>query len=375
MNSENGRTKRIIIFTATLIAAVLFVCFVVPRLIIWTLPFIVAFFIAKIIEPVVEFLSEKVKVPRKISSALVVVIVIALLVWLVSEIVGRIVTEIGNLVGQSDYISGLIANAFMSWRNVLLSHSGEGFREYIDSLLDWDNIATVISDYLTGYIWPTVEKLLSIVKSLPRIIIFIVALFLGTYFISSDKEPINETIKKIVPKRLHPHIRTVKNGMAHAMLAYIRAQLILMCVTFTELLIGFLIRGGNIANYALLLALVISIIDALPILGTGTVLIPWGVGAIISGDTNLGLYLLALYLICLFVRQMLEPRVLSVQIGLHPLVTLMTMYAGLKITGFLGMILGPVIAVIIKNLYDGGFFKTIYSWLLTGNAETEHSSV
>ena len=369
MNPEKGRTKRILLFSAIILTAVLFVCFLLPSVIILTLPFILAFFIAKIIEPLVIFLNKKLKVPKKIASAFVVGIVIALLVWLVSALVGKIVTEIGNLVAQSDYISEQISNAFMSWRNVLLAHSGSGFKEFINSQLDWDNIGTNISNYLTGYIWPTVEKLLDLVKSLPNIIIFIVALLLGTYFISSDSESIHDTIKKIIPKTAHPHIRTVKNGMAHALLAYIRAQLILICITFTELLIGFSVWGGNIAKYALILALTISIIDALPILGTGTVLIPWAIGAIITGSTKFGLFLLALYLICLLVRQLLEPRILSVQIGLHPLITLMTMYAGLKIFGFIGMIMGPILAIIFKNLYEGGLFKAIYNWLLTGKTE------
>ena len=373
MNSENGRTKRIILFAATVIAAVLFSCFLLPRLIIWTLPFIVAFIISKIIEPIVEFLTTRLRLPRKISSAVVVVIIIGLLIWLVIEIAGRVVSEVGNLVGQADYISEQISKAFDSWRNVLTSHTDEGFRDFINTQFDLDNIGTVITSYLTGYIWPTVEKLLDILKSLPRFIIFVVALCLGTFFMSSDKETIHELIKKSIPQRAHPHIKSVKNGMAHAMLAYIRAQLILMFITFLELLIGFTVRGGNIANYALILALSISIIDALPILGTGTVLIPWGVSTIVSGDTNLGLYLLALYLICLFVRQLLEPRILSVQIGMHPLLTLMTMYAGLKIMGFFGMILGPIIAIIFKNLYDGGFFHTIYKWIMNGSSETNRS--
>lgn len=368
MNSEKGRTKRVIIFSAVVLAAVLFACFILPSLVVWTLPFIFAFLIAKIIEPLVRILNEKAKIPKKLASAFVVVIVIAVIVWLVGEILGRIVDEVGSLVAQSDYISAQITSAFLRWHDLIISYTGDSFGQYLDKQLDWTNIGTVVSDYLTGYIWPTIEKLLAVAKSLPNIIVFLAALFLGTYFISSDTETIHNSIKSIIPKSVHPHISSVKNGMAHALLAYTRAQLIMICITFTELLIGFLIIGGSVGSYSLILALSISIIDALPILGTGTVLIPWGVGAVIAGSTRLGIYLLVLYLICLLVRQLLEPRILSVQIGMHPLITLMTMYAGLKILGVLGMILGPVIALIIKNLYEGGFFKAIYNWLLYGNS-------
>ena len=124
---------------------------------------------------------------------------------------------------------------------------------------------------------------------------------------------------------------------------------------------GFVLIGGSLAGYALILGIAISIIDALPILGTGTVLIPWGLGAIFTGNVRLGLYLLILYGICFLVRQLLEPKIISGQIGLHPLVTLMTMYAGLRTIGLLGMIIGPVIALIIKNIAQAGVFKAIWN--------------
>ena len=357
MNHEKGRTKRILIFSAIIIAVVLFSRFILPYLILWTLPFIFAFLI---IEPLVKLINKKLKIPLKLASAFVVVVVIAIIVWLVVEVLGRIVEEVGSLVAQSDYISSQITNAFLRWHDLILSYTGDGFAQFIDEQLDWSNIGVAVSNYLTGYIWPTIEKLLAVAKSLPNILVFIVALLLGTYFISSDTEAIHDSAVKLIPKAAYPHLKTVKNGMSRALLAYIRAQLIMICITFTELIIGFSLIGGSVRNYTLIFALTISIIDALPILGTGTVLIPWGIGAIIAGSTKLGVYLLILYLICLLVRQLLEPRILSLQIGMHPLVTLMTMYAGLKILGFLGMILGPVIALIITKadslrLYITGF--------------------
>ena len=86
----------------------------------------------------------------------------------------------------------------------------------------------------------------------------------------------------------------------------------------------------------------------------------------ISGNMRMGFALLIIYGVCLLVRQILEPRIVSGQIGIHPLVTLMSMYVGLKILGFLGMILGPVLALIIKSLCDSGFFKAVYELVIYG---------
>ena len=364
--SDKGLTKRICIFTAVLILFVLFAVFLLPRLIVWVLPFIFAFIIAKIIDPIVLFLNKRLKIPKKLSSGITVVLVVALIIWVVAVAASRIVGEITSLVAQADVLSRQITEFFENWRDIILSYGNTGFVRFLDENVDLNQIGTEIYNYLTGYIWPMLEKLISVVKSQPNMLVFIIALFLGTFFISSDAENIRKAVRKMIPDAARKHVRGVKIGMSKALWGYVRAQLILMCITFTECTIGFLIIGGPTASYALLLGIVIAIIDAFPILGTGTVLIPWSIAMFISGNMRMGFALLIIYGVCLLVRQILEPRIVSGQIGIHPLVTLMSMYVGLKILGFLGMILGPVLALIIKSLCDSGFFKAVYELVIYG---------
>ena len=117
-------------------------------------------------------------------------------------------------------------------------------------------------------------------------------------------------------------------------------------------------------HYPLLMSLFICIVDALPILGAGAILLPWVVISIILGNYKLALGLLFIYLLVLSVRQMLEPKLISENIGVHPLITLTSMYSGFKILGVIGFLVGPVVMIILKNVFsrelEVGFFKEIF---------------
>jgi predicted PurR-regulated permease PerM len=135
---------------------------------------------------------------------------------------------------------------------------------------------------------------------------------------------------------------------------YIKAYLIILLMTFSELLIGFFILK---IPYALTLASVIAIIDILPVLGVGTVLIPWGIVLIILGDSFLAAGIFILYGIIWVVRQIVEPRIVGKSMGLSPLITLAAMYIGYSSIGYGGLFVFPIAAMILKCLYDIGMFK------------------
>ena len=117
-------------------------------------------------------------------------------------------------------------------------------------------------------------------------------------------------------------------------------------MTFLEAFVGLSILG---VNYAFILAVVIAIVDVLPILGTGTVLVPWAIFAFISSDIRLGIGLLVLYGVTLIVRQLVEPKIVGSTLGIHPLLTLASVYIGLELLGFIGIFVGPMVALFIKE--------------------------
>lgn len=121
--------------------------------------------------------------------------------------------------------------------------------------------------------------------------------------------------------------------------------------------------GMNV-EYPLLAAIAIGFVDAMPILGSGTVIVPWAAIVAIDGDIKLGIALLILLMVISIARQLIEPKVISKQIGIHPIFTLIAMYTGFKIIGIMGLLVGPIVLIILKNIFgtliDKGFVKSIF---------------
>ena len=147
---------------------------------------------------------------------------------------------------------------------------------------------------------------------------------------------------------------------------FLKAQVIMVVIAFTEVFIGLYILkflGLNV-QYPFLAALGVAFVDALPIVGSGTVLVPWAFFSAINGDIRLAIGLVTIFIIISIIRQFVDPKVVSKQIGIHPIFTLIAMYTGFKLIGILGLIIGPVALIVLKNVYgtliDRGVVKTIF---------------
>ena len=118
--------------------------------------------------------------------------------------------------------------------------------------------------------------------------------------------------------------------------------------------------GMNV-KYPLLMAIVIGFVDALPILGSGTIMVPWAVISALNGDIKLGIAIVVLWIIMSIVRQFLEPKIVSGKIGIHPIFTLIAMYTGFKLIGIMGMLVGPIVLIILKSIISKEIDKGIYN--------------
>ncbi len=341
------------------VLAALFVALLLPRLLLWFLPFVLAYILTKIIEPAVSFLETRLKIPRPVGSILSIVLAIGVIGGAVTLVVERLVAEANAIVQQSDAIIKSVSARIAALRDTFAANIG--IMENIEEI--FSDFGTKLSSFMASYTVPALRGAVDVVRAVPSAIVFVVVFMMASYFMSRDRARIREGIRRTMPAGLVHFGEDVLQNLLKALGAYIRAQLLLICITFLELTIGFLAIGGSVAEYALLLALVISLIDAVPILGTGAVLIPWGVYALLIGEIRLGVMLLVLYLICLAVRQIVEPHLVAYQIGLHPLVILFAMYAGLRLLGFFGMILGPIVALVIRQLSESGAFRAIQNYI------------
>lgn len=206
--------------------------------------------------------------------------------------------------------------------------------------------SSVIAGRLSDWVLSLAGRIL---MSVPDILLFALTLLLSAYLFSSERGKLQAFLDRHIPEHWRVRGRNILKKLRTALGAYLKTQLRLSLVILGLTAAGLLILG---LRSALPTALLIAAVDALPVFGAGTVLIPWGVISFLRGNTVLGVGLLVLYALCSVSRAFLEPRFLGKQIGLNPLVTLAALYAGYRLFGILGMILLPFAVILLKQLYE-----------------------
>jgi sporulation integral membrane protein YtvI len=310
-------------------------------------PFLIAFALSSLLEPVIRMMMNRMKLSRKLAA------VISLLLLLLT--VGfLLVLLISKLVSETIGVYNMLPFYYLKFYDNIHTLIVRGTNIYVELpdevTKNLQGIINSLSAKLMNFVNTFVSGVFNAASSIPEAIVFTLVTILSTFFLASDRDRIHRYFQTQFPHSWITSAKSIRTDMFSALFSYIRTQLIMMTITFTELIIGFWIIG---VDYFVLLAFLIAIIDAFPILGTGGVLIPWAIYQLLIGDIRTGLSLLALYAIVLVVRQLVEPRVLSHQIGLHPLVTLLAMYTGLQLIGVLGLIAGPVTILLLKNILTG----------------------
>lgn len=210
-------------------------------------------------------------------------------------------------------------------------------------------------NHTLNYLKTFLTGILNMITQIPAFLIYLVITILATYFICTDRISILDNIEQQVPKHFLRKANNHFKDISKILGKYLKAELILVFISFVLVLIGLYIFraiGLNVKS-PFLISLGIGFVDLLPILGSSTAMIPWAIVTIISGDIKLGIAILILLAIISAVRQFIEPRIVSYQLGIHPLYTLIAMYIGFKVSGVLGLLIGPIIMIIIQNLLSG----------------------
>ena len=351
MNSIVFSKLSIIILTAIMIIGGYYLA---GKMIILLMPFIIGLFISKLINPAVTLLHRKVRIPRGLSTLVLLFGVIFGIGFGTVALAGRIARELIELSSQFpiwsasmvEYMQN-VANALQDLRfglsGTVSSYISTGMESIMSKL---GEISTVVG-----------STMLSAVTSVPNILFFIVIMFVSAFFMTKDKERIDKWLEPIVAGKWtrNEKVAIIRRDVLGVLWGYLRAQLILMSLTFVESAIGLMIIG---INYPIPIALGIALIDALPILGPATIYIPWIITKLVIGEYGVAASLFILYLVVTLARQALEPKIVSTQIGIYPLVTLLSMYIGLRTIGVAGIILGPVSVIVVLSLFKTGVLPT-----------------
>lgn len=310
-------------------------------------PFIFGYVLAFMLFPLKRILSDKLHFANWLSSLLSIALLIFVIVFIGVGIISRIVQEGYELSNQFPAYVAELSNVIKKWQGV--------FAEYFENMPD--EIKQMFSDSYKSFI-PEITKGLGsgvkngsfdTVKKIPNFIMVVVLGIISSFFILNDKKKIEGFIIRQLPYSITRRMSIAKSGLISAVGGYIRAQCILMSIVCVICIVGLTILKSP---YALFLGVIICIIDALPVFGSGAVFWPWAAYSFIVGNYKLGAGLIIINVTILVTRQFLEPRILGKQIGVHPIVTLLSIYIGLQVFGIFGFILGPVIMVILKAMQE-----------------------
>ena len=339
-----------------------------------TYPFVIGFALAFLMNPLVNFFETKGRLPRSlavfISLVLFFSIVAGLLTLLIVEIVSG--TEYLAKVVPSHlenfiiYIEQFIVTQFLPFFNqitVMFHNLEQGQQQSI--LSNVENLGTTIGTNLGQFIQQFLQNLPKLFTWIPNVATVIVFSLLASFFISKDWYRLQLRFKKFVPDRPQESFRKVIFSLKLAFFGFLRAQATLITITTIIVLIGLLVLR---VEYAITIAIIIGIVDLLPYLGTGLVFVPWIIYLAISGNVKLAIGIGVLYIIVLVQRQVMEPKILSSNIGLDPLATLISLFVGFKLIGFLGLIVGPVVLVIINTLHKADVFKDVWNYVIGGKS-------
>ncbi|TLS39140.1 sporulation integral membrane protein YtvI [Pseudalkalibacillus caeni] len=339
---------------------------------IWHLayPFLIALLLAFLINPLVDLLQRKGKMHRALSVTLALLLLIGiistLLTLLINEIVQGVVYLANVLPEHFTELVNYMETFFMAQIMPIYNQLEDIFKN-LDAeqrttvLENVQSIGTSVTATFTDFLQAIAEGLRNFFVSLPTILTVLIFSLLATFFISKDWYRLGNWIKSKVPERVQDSAGNVYRDLQKALFGFVKAQLTLISITAVIVLIGLLILK---VKYAITIALIIGLVDLLPYLGTGAVFVPWIAYSFITGNYSLTIGLAILYGVVVIQRQIMEPKVLSSSIGLDPLATLIALFVGFQLFGFLGLIIGPVSLVVIKTLFHANVFRDLWNFII-----------
>ncbi len=318
------------------------------------MPFALGFVFAWLMEPLLRILIKKTILSRKAVAILLILLICGamggLLYWLIYKLFveisalsanwGAIWTEISNSFAQ---LTAMVEKLF-----AYLPPEAQAWTENLSNqLLSWFRDVGANS---------LIPRTTSFAIRIPSVTVSLIFFLMSLYFIMADYPRIGAVVTDWMPSNFRRFLRFLEKAFQSAFGGYIRAELLLSLVVFVILLLGFSLMG---LPYALVLAFGLAVLDFIPIIGSGTVMVPWAIVDIVLGNWKTSLVLMVIWGIIVVFRRVAEPRFLGSQTGLHPVLSLLSIYIGMKAFGVLGMILAPTLLLVVINVCASGVFESL----------------
>lgn len=361
------------LFVTTCIIIGLYVALFISKL---TYPFIIAFIVAFLLNPLVNLLNEKAKIPRGIAAFISIILLLSVVAGLFTLLITEIIsgsTYLVQVVPESFqrlvyFVENIVTDKIIPLYDVVMNeYSQLGAGQQATIRTNIQSIGDSVINLGKGALNGIIDGIKLIIAVLPNTATLIFVSLLATFFISKDWYKIKNLFAIYTPVRIKHYSKTIFTDLRKALFGFIKAHITLISMTTVLVLIGLLILR---VPFAITIAILIGLIDLLPYLGTGLIFVPWILYTFLTSDYSLTIGLAILYGVVIVQRQLAEPKILSSNIGLHPLPTLISLFVGFKFLGLLGLIVGPVTLVVLSTLYRAKVFHELWYYIKGSHKKT-----
>lgn len=314
-------------------------------------PFMLALVIAIFLEPVTQFFIKKCKLNRLISSTISSVLFTLVLLGVVVLLGVKIFAEVNAFLQKvPQYLNN--AGNFFDYILVESQHLFENMPPDVAQQLE--NWITSLTSALASTAASLSRSVVSFAAALPEFFVFFIVFMVAVFMFSYSLNTMKQSFLSLFEEKSQEKVDKVLQNLRKSIFGFIRSQFILSGLTYLLALVGLLILH---IKFPMAIALLIVIVDILPILGTGSVLVPWACYLLVTGDIFTGVGLIVLFLVITVVRRIIEPKVLGDSVGIGALPALISLYVGFKLVGVIGVFLGPIVVIIYMASRQAGLFQ------------------
>lgn len=302
------------------------------------LPFVFAYVASRLARPAGVWLSKRCRVPEKVGCAVFSILLCLGMVYGIAVLSGVLATQLWDVIGNLPDYAGRASELL------------RGLLDFLPFPVDsrmFSMISNAFTDAAAEVAKSAAAFLGGVVTAVPGSVFSVVVAAFAFVYLTADPDGIAVSIRELLPERLLPRTSRIFNEVSGAVFLYLRTYLTIMTVTFFELTVGLTVIG---VKYALAVSLIIAVIDVLPVLGCGCVLVPWAVWEFFYGEASRGIALLVLLGVIYLIRQVLDSKLIGKMTGVHPFVALACLYLGWHIGGVGGMIVAPILLCAVRSL-------------------------
>jgi len=348
--------KKFILDIAFIVTVYAVLYFIFVYVIHWVMPFIVGFLIALAFRPVSRFVNRFVKSTGKGVALFVITmfyVVLAIVIWFLTSFLITQISELIHIMPRL-YFNRIepVLLEFNDWVVQNAETLSPNVANTISQIIT--NGINYLADFIKNISISFVQLATRLISNFPLYLVSVLFTIVLSVFISLEYDNITAFFRRQMPEKFQDTFEEARKFITGTLWKMIKSYIIIMIITFIEVFAGLSLLK---VNYVLPIAAIIAVLDIMPVLGTGSVLLPWTIFEFILKNYFLGFGLLALYIAVTVIRHIIEPRIVGHQIGLHPIITIAAMYAGLRLFSVAGVILGPIVAITVKYLNDEGKIK------------------